>query len=76
MFAEKKIVEVLQKAIPGAEVTVSDMTGTKDHFRVEVTAKEFTGKQLVEQHQMVMAPLKAEIADDTIHAISIKTKTP
>jgi len=76
MFSESKIEDILKQALPGAQVVISDMTGTKDHFRVEVTSEQFAGKSLVEQHQMVMAPLKAEIADDSIHAISIKTKTP
>ena len=75
MFAEEKIIEILKGAIPGAVVEVSDMTGTKDHFQVLVTSSAFEGKSLIEQHQMVMQPLKEHIADDTIHALSIKTKT-
>ncbi len=74
MYSEEKIVEILKRAIPGAQVEVSDMTGTRDHFQVLVTASAFTGKSLMEQHQMVMAPLKSQIADDSIHALSIKTK--
>jgi acid stress-induced BolA-like protein IbaG/YrbA len=74
MFSEEKIIAILKRAIPGAQVEVSDMTGTRDHFQVQVTASAFKEKSLVEQHQMVMAPLKGQIADDSIHALSIKTK--
>jgi len=76
MFSENKIEEILKEAIADAQVKVSDMTGTKDHFQVEVTSAEFEGKTLIEQHQMVMDPLRDKIADDSIHALSIKTKTP
>lgn len=75
MFAEEKIVTILQEAIPESKVEVSDMTGTKDHFQVLVTSSAFEGKSLIEQHQMVMQPLNAHIASDAIHALSIKTKT-
>lgn len=76
MFSEDKICEILKGAIPNAQVKVSDMTGTKDHFQVEVISEAFQGKTLIEQHQMVLDSLKKEIASDAIHALSIKTKTP
>ncbi|MBI2167330.1 MAG: BolA family transcriptional regulator [Candidatus Omnitrophica bacterium] len=59
-------------ALPGAEVTVQDMTGGGDHFQVIVLSPAFKGKTLIEQHQMVHAslgPLK-----DEIHALAIKTR--
>lgn len=75
MYSEQKIIEILKDAIPDAQVEVIDTTGTKDHFQVQVVSKAFEGKSLVDQHQMVMQPLRSQIADDSIHAISIKTKT-
>lgn len=74
MFAESEIRKIVSQALPGCEVYVSDMTGTKDHFRVEVKAPQFRGLLLVEQHRMVMDALKDNISDDKIHAVSIKTK--
>lgn len=60
------------KQIPGADVTVSDMTGTGDHFDIQVTAKEFSGKTLIEQHRMVFEALEGEM-DRRVHAVQLKT---
>ena len=34
------------------------------------------GKSRVEQHKMVQQPLKDKIADNSIHALQLKTLTP
>ena len=59
--------------LPGAQVSVSDMTGTGDHFDIQVASKKFAGKTLIEQHQMVFAALEKEM-DRRIHAVQLKTK--
>lgn len=75
MYSAEKIREILVKSLPGASVQVIDTTGTGDHFDAQVTWDGFRGKSLVEQHQLVMAPLK-EGLQGAIHALAIKTKTP
>jgi acid stress-induced BolA-like protein IbaG/YrbA len=70
-----EIVKKIQSAIPGAEVRVQD-TGGGDHWSAVVIAAAFEGKSRVEQHKMVQAPLKANIADNSIHALQLKTMTP
>lgn len=72
-FAE--IEALIRSAIPDAQVEVSDMTGTGDHFEIHVVSKVFKDKSLIEQHKMVFAALKHEM-DDRIHAVKIKTRTP
>lgn len=67
---------LIEEAIAGSSATVEDMTGTGDHIRAVVIAAAFAGKTRVEQHQMVYAPLKALMADQTVHALSLKTYTP
>jgi acid stress-induced BolA-like protein IbaG/YrbA len=62
--------------VPGADVVVSDMTGTLDHFQVTVVSPTFEGRSLVERHQLVQGPLKPLIDDGRIHALSLKTLTP
>lgn len=63
----------LQAELADARIDVIDMTGTGDHFRVEVISPEFEGKSLVEQHQRINGILAAHLADGSIHALSIKT---
>lgn len=70
MYSAEKIQEILTQSLPGAQVKV---TGINDHFETTVVWEGFKGKSLVEQHQMVMAPLQ-EGLKEAIHALSIKTK--
>ena len=59
--------------LPGAEITVEDMTGTRDHFEVIVMWLGFNGKSVIEQHKMVNQALEGPLHDGKIHALKIKT---
>jgi len=76
MISEREVERLIAAALPGAKVTVTDTTGTGDHFQATVTSEQFRGKTLVEQHQMVYAPLKDLMAKNIIHALSLKTSAP
>lgn len=71
-WIKSRIVE----ALPGAEVEVHDTTGTGDHFEARVVAPAFTGKSMVQQHQLVYAPLKDVLATGELHALALKTYSP
>ena len=69
-------IETLIKAgIENAEVTVVDLTGTKDHFRVEVISETFSDQSLINQHRSVQKTVQAAIDDGRIHAFSVITST-
>ncbi len=72
---ENSQVEALIKAgLPDAEVKVS---GDGRHFEVEVVSPAFAGKSLIQRHRMVMDTVKAQVASDELHALSIKSaRTP
>ena len=71
---ENEQVEALISAgMPGAKVTV---TGDGRHFEATVVSDVFEGKTLIQRHRMVMDTVKAQIASDELHALSIKTYTP
>lgn len=76
MATPQQVEKLIVEALPGAKVTVQDMTGTGDHFQATVVADQFRGKTLVEQHQMVYEPLKELMAKNIIHALSLKTAPP
>jgi stress-induced morphogen len=71
--------EVIQNkllaAFPGAQVDVTDLTGTQDHFQAVVVAREFNGKSRVDQHKMVYAAL-GDMMDGAIHALALTTRHP
>lgn len=76
MIEPEQIQEIVAKNLPGAEVTVQDMTGTRDHFEVTVLWEGFKGKSLIQQHQIVNQSLTQQLEDGSIHALKIKTYAP
>lgn len=67
----EQIETMIQEALPGAEVTVIDETGTGDHLRAEVRAPQFEGLSRLDQHRLVKAAVRDRFEDGTIHALSI-----
>ena len=68
-----EIETLLHEALPGSEVSVSDMHGG-DHLYAHVKAPQFDGLSLIAQHKLVYAPVQHLIDDGTIHALKIKTE--
>jgi len=70
-----EIKAIIERALPGSNVTVNDLTGGGDHLSVVVAAPQFAGKGLIEQHQMIYAALSDRMppVSQEIHALQIKT---
>jgi stress-induced morphogen len=64
---------MIEAALPGATVDVSDETGTGDHLLAVVAAHQFAGLSRIEQHRLVKAAVRERFDDGTIHALSVKT---
>jgi len=64
---------MIEAALPGANVAVSDEDGGGQHLRAEVSAPQFEGLSRIEQHRLVKAAVKERFDDGTIHALSVKT---
>lgn len=71
-----EVVSIIEKRLEGSKAQVFDLTGTGDHFRAVVTCEAFRGKSLIEQHKMVYATVTEYMADQRIHALSLKTQAP
>jgi acid stress-induced BolA-like protein IbaG/YrbA len=68
-----RVKTLIEAGLPDATVEVS---GDGRHFEAVVVSAAFEGKSLIQRHRMVMEAVKAEIASDELHALSIKTDTP
>ena len=70
-----EVKRLIEDALPGSRVSVTDLTGGGDHLAVVVTAPQFAGLGLVDQHRMIHAALKHKMApvSGEIHALQIKT---
>ncbi|QVL57282.1 MAG: BolA/IbaG family iron-sulfur metabolism protein [Simkaniaceae bacterium] len=75
MIEASQIISAILVAIDGATIQVMNPRNDGLHFDAIVISSHFSGKSLVEQHQMVMAPLK-ELFASKLHALSLKTYTP
>ena len=58
-----------------AEVAVTDMTGTQDHYDVTVVSPAFGGKSLIQQHKMVYDALGGAVGAE-VHALKLTTRVP
>ena len=67
--------ELIRTALPDSRVAVTDLTGTRDHYRVEVVSDAFAGKSLVQQHQMIYRAVGAHMTQ-AVHALQIRTRVP
>lgn len=68
-----EIQSVLMAALPLQETIV---TGDGSHFQVIAVGEMFGELSRVKKQQAIYAPLAAYLADNRIHALSIKTYTP
>ena len=76
MIQPEEIQQILNKSMPSAEITVQDLTGSRDHYQVIIIWEGFQGKNLVQQHQIVNKILEPALEDGRIHALSMKTFAP
>ena len=76
MIDSDGIVALIRAQLPDAEVVVTDLTGTMDHYDIRVCSRSFSGKSLLDQHRMVYAALEDARQDGRIHALQLKTEIP
>ncbi len=71
----QKVQKIIQDAIHDAEVHILDPRQDGVHLEAYVISKQFEGLSLVDQHRLVMGPLKKNFQTD-LHALGLKTMTP
>jgi len=65
----------ISDALGDARVSVTDLTGARDHWKAVVISPRFEGKSAVERHRMVFDALRNEMMGP-IHALTLETLTP
>jgi stress-induced morphogen len=66
---------LIEGALPGAAVEVID-EGGGDHLRVQVTASQFAGLSLIEQHRLVKNAVRERSDTGELHSLTVKTSVP
>jgi len=69
------LITLLQDGLPGADIRIEDLRGDGDHYAAYITYQGFTGKNRVQQHQMVYAALQGKMGNE-LHALQIHTSIP
>jgi stress-induced morphogen len=67
-----EITRRITAAIPDAQITLDDLAGDNDHWKVTVTSRAFAGKSRVEQHRMVNAAFGTDLGT-VLHALAVST---
>ncbi len=75
MIEPAEVERLLRVRFTDAELELVDLTGTQDHYQARVVSSAFSGKTLIEQHQLVYGALGPAMSGP-IHALALKTYTP
>lgn len=70
-----EIERLIKAALPDAQVTIEDLRGDGDHYACHVVSAAFSGKNRVQQHQMVYKALQGRMGTE-LHALALQTATP
>ena len=71
MITSDVMTSYLQRAMPDAVVSVIDLKGTMDHFKLKVVSDAFVGKPIMDRHRMIYQALDEPMKDGRIHALEI-----
>ncbi|WP_369602557.1 BolA/IbaG family iron-sulfur metabolism protein [Hahella sp. SMD15-11] len=71
---QEELQAYLSEKLPDCQVRVSSPDGY--HFEAEVVGERFAGLSRVRRQQVVMACVSDLLADNTVHALSLKVRTP
>lgn len=72
-MSAEEITARIQATLPGATVTLEDLAGDNDHWKVTVVSASFAGVSKVKQHQMVYRAFGADMGT-TLHALAVETR--
>ncbi len=74
-MAAADIEAMIRKALPDAQVTITDLAGDGDHYAAHVVSESFRGKTRVAQHKAVYAALEGRMGG-VLHALQLTTAVP
>jgi stress-induced morphogen len=72
---ESDLREMIEAALPDAEVTITDLAGDNDHYAAHIVSESFRGLSRVAQHKAVYAALGGRMGGE-LHALQLTTAIP
>ena len=68
----EEIKNLIEEAIPDAEITIQDIAGDENHYSATIKSKIFKGKSKIDQHKLVYKALKGKMGKE-LHALALNT---
>ena len=68
--------EEVLKVVPDADVEVSDLHGSGDHFHVRVISPSYEGVRPLQRQKPILNHFKPHIASNVVHALDLRCMTP
>jgi stress-induced morphogen len=75
MLAPETLKQLVLEQFPDAALELKDLTGTRDHYQLEVISQAFEGMPQLKRHRLVYSALGGHMGGD-IHALALNTYTP
>lgn len=74
MITQAELARRIKDALPDAQVAVRDLTGTADHYAIDVISARFEGLASLQRHRLVHAALR-DVLGGPLHAIELVTRS-
>ncbi len=71
---KEEVQSTLEKAFPGSNVKIWDMTGSENNYQIIIKAEEFKELNRIQRHRMVMKVFDVQLKSGEIHALTIKAE--
>jgi len=71
-MSSDEIIALITAGLPDATVTITDLAGDGNHYRADIISPSFSGKNRIQQHQMVYEALGTKMGNE-LHALSLRT---
>lgn len=68
--------QLVQSAVPDAQVEATDLTGGGDHWFVVVVSEAFEGQRSFQRQKPILAAVTPHMQTGVVHAFDLKCLTP
>ena len=76
MVTEEWVTEEVLKVVPNANVSVTDLHKSGDHFHVRVISSDYEGIRPLQRQRPLLSHFKSFIEQNIVHALDLKCMTP
>ena len=70
-----EIEALIRRALPDAEITLTDLAGDDNHWAAHVVSAKFAGRPRIAQHKLVYAAIGTRMGGE-LHALQLTTAVP